>query len=478
VAWLALAAACLGNACGGSAGSPAEPEPEPAPPSIVFIVADDLDMQGMQFMPAALSQIAATGMTFRNMFVPTSICAASRASILTGELGHNHTLYTNSTPRGGFDKFSAEGRETSTIATWLQGAGYRTIFLGKYLNGYPGGRPESYVPPGWDEWHADFSPDDAGESGLTFYDYSMNDDGVVTTYHHAPGDYVTDVVAAKALDALRAVPADQPFFLYVAPRAPHRPAIPAPRHAGLFKGSQAPRTPNFDERDVRDKPRYVRLLPPFGDRDVRLVDELYRDRLACLQAVDEMVASLLGELAASGRLASTYVVLTSDNGFMLGPHRFIRGKEAPYEESIRVPLLVRGPGVPAGSVSDAFVLNVDFAPTFVEWARASAPAADGRSLRPLLATGSTADWRTDVPLEHWQKQLPGAEGDEAIPDFSGVRTAHYTYVEHATGEMELYDLDADPYQLDNQAPRAPADLVAKLSSRTTALRGCQGTSCW
>jgi len=476
---LALAAGCLATtACGGSAGGPAAPEPAPPPPSIVLIVTDDLDMEGMQFMPVALSRIAAAGMTFRNALVPTSICAASRASILTGELGHNHALYTNSAPRGGFDKFHEEGREGSTVATWLHAAGYRTIFLGKYINGYPGKAPPSWVPPGWDEWHADFSPDDAGESGLIFYDYAMSDDGVVSSYGDAPADYVTDVVAAKALEALRAVPGDQPFFLYVAPRAPHRPALPAPRHAGLFKGAEAPRTPNFDEVDVRDKPRYVRLLPRFSDRSRRQVDQLYRDRLASLQSVDEMIGRVVDELQAQGRLATTYVLVTSDNGFMMGPHRFVWGKEAPYEESIRVPLCVRGPGVPAGTTSDALVMNVDLAPTLVEWARADAPTMDGRSLRPLLAAGSSAGWRTDVPLEHWQKQSPGAGGDETIPDFSGVRTGHYTYVEHATGEVELYDLDADPYQLDNRAPRAPADLVARLSARTAALRGCRGTSCW
>jgi len=464
----------------GCAGSPESPSPDSSAPttrpSVVLIVTDDLDIQAAAYLPVTLSAVAAAGMTFRNAFVPTSLCAPSRASVLTGELAHNHGLVTNSLPRGGFERFNAEGGEGSTLATWLREAGYRTVFLGKYLNGYPGGNP-SWVPPGWDDWHADFSADDAGETGLNYYDYSMNDNGVVTVYGRGYEDYVTDVVAAKAREALRDVPDAQPFFLYVAARAPHRPALPAHRHAGLFGGDRAPRSANFNEKDVTDKPAYVRLLPRFGARSLRQIDQLYRDRLACLQAVDEMVSGLLQELSARGRLGSTYVIVTSDNGFMLGPHRFERGKEAPFEESIRVPLYVRGPGVPAGSASDALVLNVDLTATIVDWARASAPELDGRSLAPLLSTGSTPGWRVDVPLEHWQKQSPGSEGDEAISDFAGVRTDRYTYVEHSTGERELYDLASDPFQLENLAAGAPRDLVASLSSRTAALRACRGASC-
>jgi arylsulfatase A-like enzyme len=161
----------------------------------------------------------------------------------------------------------------------------------------------------------------------------------------------------------------------------------------------------------------------------------------------------------------------------MGPHRFVHGKETPYEEALRVPLYIRGPGIPAGATSDALVLNIDSVATFVEWARASAPETDGRSLVPLLATGSAADWRSDFLLEHWQKQEPGTEGDAAIPDFFGVRTARHTYVEYATGERELYDLQADPYQLDNGIDGAPRDLVRGLADRAAALQGCRGASC-
>jgi arylsulfatase A-like enzyme len=468
--------ALLAAACGGSSGSPSSPAATPTPgppPSIVFILTDDLDMQSMPYMPQALSLIASAGVTFTNSFVSTSICAPSRATILTGQYAHNNGMLANVPPHGGYGAFAAAGRESSTIATWLKAAGYRTIFVGKYLNGYPAG-VETRVPPGWDDWHADFTAGDGVESGLEYYDYDMNDNGAVTSYGETAADYLTDVQTTKAVSALKQVPSGQPLFLYLAPRAPHVPATPAPRDEGLFGGLTAPRTPNYDEGDMTGKPEWLRNFPPFTPRVEDQIDKLFRNRLACLQAVDDMIAQVVQELDAEGRLANTYVVLGSDNGFMLGPHRFPHGKEAPYEESIRVPLLVRGPGIAAGQNFDALVGNVDYAATFVEWARASAPSSlDGRSFATLLQAGSSAR-RTDLLLEHWQARQQAA--DTAVPNFVGLRTTDYAYVEYATGEVELYDTHADPYELSNQYPRNP-DLLKQLSARVAALKACGGDSC-
>ena len=475
-AWLA-ALAVLASGCGHSSGVAPSPAPTPTPgppPSIVFVLTDDLDVQSLPYMPKALSLIASQGVSFTNSFVATSICAPSRASILTGQYAHNHDMLANVAPRGGYDKFYGEGKESSTIATWLKAAGYRTVFLGKYLNGYPSGSP-SYVPPGWDDWHADFNNDDGAETGLEYYDYFLNDNGVVTKFGHDPADYLTDVIAQRALTALKQVPANQPFFMYLAPRAPHQPAVRAVRHDGLFANLGAPRTPNYDEGDMAGKPDWLRSFDPFTPQVEDQIDALFRDRLGCLQSVDEMIAQLVQELDAEGRLANTYVVLGSDNGFLIGPHRFPHGKEAPYEESIRVPLLVRGPGVPAGQTRDALVFNVDYAPTFVEWARTSAPDMDGRSLAGLLRTGSTADWRSDLLLEHWQVRLKAAEG--TIPDFVGLRTTNYAYVEYATGQFELYDILKDPYELANQYTAGNVPLLQQLSARVAALKACRGTAC-
>jgi N-acetylglucosamine-6-sulfatase len=468
--------AFLAAACGGSSGSPSSSNPTPTPgpaPSIVFILTDDLDVQSMPYMPKALSLIANQGVTFTSSFVSTSICAPSRATILTGQYAHNNGMLANVPPHGGYAAFSAAGKESSTIATWLKAAGYRTIFVGKYLNGYPAG-VETRVPPGWDDWHADFTAGDGVESGLEYYDYDMNDNGTVTSHGETAADYLTDVQAAKAVAALRAAPSGQPVFVYLAPRAPHIPATPAPRDEGLFGGLTTPRTPNYDEGDMTGKPDWLRNFPPFTPKVEDGIDKLFRDRLACLQAVDDMIAQVVQELDSEGRLANTYVVLGSDNGFMLGPHRFPHGKEAPYEESIRVPLLVRGPGVAAGETRDAIVGNVDYAATFVEWARASASTAlDGVSFASLLQSGSTSG-RADLLLEHWQARQTAA--DTAVPNFAGVRTTDYAYVEYATGEVELYDIHKDPYELSNQYPANP-DLLKQLSARVAALKACAGDAC-
>ncbi len=465
------------TACGHSPASVATPAPTPTPgppPSILFVLTDDLDEQSMPYMPKSLSLIASQGVRFTNSFVATSLCAPSRATILTGQFAHNHDTLANAAPRGGYDKFYGEGREASTIATWLKAAGYRTILLGKYINGYPSGSP-TYVPPGWDDWHADFNNEDGNENGLQYYQYTINDNGVTTYYGNDPSDYLTDQLSQRALAALKQVPAGQPFFMYLAPRAPHQPAVRAPRYDGLFADLSAPRTPSWNEGDMTGKPDWLREFPMFTPQDVVAIDRLFRDRLGTLQSVDDMIAQLVQELDAEGRLANTYVLLASDNGFLIGPHRFQHGKEAPYEESIRVPLLVRGPGIPPGQTRDALVQNVDYPATFAEWGRASTPDLDGRSFAAVAHDGAAAGTHSDLLLEHWQLQLKG--GDTTIPDFVGLRTATYTYVEYATGQYELYDVTRDPYELSNQYLSGNTALLQQLAARVAALKGCRGASC-
>jgi arylsulfatase A-like enzyme len=427
----------------------------------------------MKYMPYTRQLLGGTaGATFRNALSPYPLCCPARATIVTGQHAHNHGTQTDKGDHGGYGAFASAGRESSTIATWLKAAGYRTILIGKYINGYPSGSP-THVPPSWDDWHGVFGRNDGDESDLQYYDYFVNDNGTTTHHGEDSPDYQTDVVTAKALSALRQVPSGQPFFMYLAPHAPHAPAIPAPRHAGLFGGVAAPRTPAWNEADMTDKPDWLREYPPFTERDEAEIDALFRDRVACMQAVDDMIEQLVQELAAEGRLAGTYIVLASDNGFILGPHRFTHGKEAPYEESIRVPLLVRGPGIPAGQRRDGLVQNVDYAPTFVEWARAASPELDGRSFAELLQTGSSAQWRRDVLLEHWKT----GKGKGAIPDFFGVRTDDYAYVEYSTGEVELYDVHADPYERANQVYANPTALLQQLADRVATLKACRGASC-
>jgi arylsulfatase A-like enzyme len=443
-------------------------------------LADDQDTQSMPYMPKVKSLLADQGVTLTRNFVATSLCCPSRASILTGQFAHNHHTLANAPPLGGYEVFRGNVSEaTATLAPWLKAAGYRTIFAGKYVNGYGEGDP-AYVPPGWDDWHGDFSAPGQADSG-NYADFYLNDNGLVT---HDQQDYLTDLLTQRALAGIRAAVArgPEPFFLYVAPPAPHTPAYAAPRYKDVFGDVLAPRPPSFDEADVSHKPQWVQALPHFTDKQLQDIDTLFEDRLATMLSVDDMVEQIVQELQADGRLANTFIVFTSDNGFLIGPHRFPHGKEAAYEESIRVPLVVRGPGVPAGQTRDQIVANIDFAPTFVEWARTSiSDSIDGRSFAPLLTATPPGDSRKDLLLEHWQnvsdpdnpRSVKGG-----IPTFFGLRTADQkTYVEYVTGEIELYDLTADPYQLSNLANKAASTTLGPLSGRVAALRTCRGATC-
>jgi arylsulfatase A-like enzyme len=397
------------------------------------------------------------------------------------------------------------GNEDSTVATWLQEAGYRTALVGKYLNRYPKEASQSHVPPGWDEWSA-FASNDEVEGGAYYSDYALNEDGATVVYGQQPSEYSTDVLTARATDFIdRTAASGVPFFLYIAPYAPHGPSTPASRHTGALADVQAPRIPSFDEADVSDKPAWVQSQPALSDDQIALLDDRYQRRLRTLLAVDEMVASLIETLDAAGALENTYILFTSDNGYHLGEHRLPLGKQSPYDESIRVPLIMRGPGVPFGVDVDAIALNIDLAPTFAELANASpADFVDGRSLVPLLAGETPDEWRQGFLVEHYDRTLPrdwdtlgpiamqvGSDAQEEFetrdavveigpidsPPYLGLRTQQYLYVQYANGERELYDLHADPFQLQNLAPTADAALLADFAARLDQLRVCVGASC-
>ncbi len=433
-------------------------------PNIIFILADDLNVETMTHLPRLQSLLAARGTTFNNFFVNLALCCPSRASILRGQYAHNTEIFTNMPPGGGFQKFFDLEREESTIATWLQEAGYRTALMGKYLNGYP---QTTYVPPGWDEWYG-------VAGGVNFFNYRLNENGSLVFYGTQPEDYLTDVLSEKAADFIRRTAATgQPFFIYIAPYAPHEPATPAPRHEEAFAGVQAPRTPSFNEADVSDKPIWVRNTPPRTPAQIAQLDALYRRRLQSMLAVEDLIENLIRTLRRSGQLRNTYLFFSSDNGFHLGQHRLPAGKNTAYEEDIRVPFIVRGPGVPRGRVIEHLAVNIDLGPTFAELADAVAPDfVDGRSLVPLL--GRYPPW-----VESWRQAfLLEAGFISGNRVFQGIRTVNHTYVEYLnTGERELYDLASDPDQLESIHATADPDLVEKLASWLGLLRTCAGESC-
>ncbi len=454
--------------------------PSVAQPNIVFIMSDDQDVGTMQYMPRVQELLAARGVTFNNSFVTSSICCPSNVTALTGQYTFNHGVLNNLSPTGGFQKFvdmridgnpATQGDE-STLAVWLDDAGYNTGRVGKYLVGYP--TDSTYVPPGWDEWHSTFG-------GFTsYFNYRMNVNGTVVQYGAAEADYLTDVLTGRAVDFINRAEANdtQPFFLQFSPTAPHAdniqngPATPAPRHAGMFAGIQAPRTPSFNEADVSDKPLPIRNFPLLTSTQIAAIDREYQSRVESLQAVDEGVARIVASLAANGELDNTYIVFTSDNGYHLGQHRFLNGKFQVYEEDIRVPLIIRGPGVQAGATVDQMAVNIDLAPTMARWGRATPDRVmDGQSLTPLLGpNGATQNWREDFLVELY-RHLPPAQNGDVI---KAVRTEHEVYVEYRSGPRELYDLRTDPYQLQNSYATADPAHVADLSARLAELAVSRG----
>jgi N-acetylglucosamine-6-sulfatase len=464
----------------------------PPQPNIVFVLTDDLSTDLLPYMPN-VRRLAARGTSFTNYFVTDSLCCPSRASILTGQYPHDTGIFRNTGPDGGFLAFHARGLEQDTYATNLQGVGYRTALMGKYLNQYSPSRIRTplggpYVPPGWTDWTV------AG-NGYQGFNYRLARTVRVVRHGFRARDYLTNVLARQGLDFIgESVAEGSPFMLNVWTFAPHAPAIPAPRDAYRFPTLTAPRDPSFDEADMSDKPAWLRDHRSLTDGEEVRIDETFRERVRSVQAVDRMVGRLQRRLRALGVARNTYIVFSSDNGFHLGQHRLTPGKLTVFDPDVRVPLIVAGPGVPAGRTVDAMVENTDLCPTFAELAGAPAPPnADGHSLVPLLrgdaaagsGSGPPADWRDAVLIEH-HGNVGGAGDPDSPPAGSGnppsyeaLRSQDTLYVEYADGERELYDLASDPFQLHNLADEVPPQRLATLSGQLAAMANCHGPAqCW
>ncbi len=482
-------------------------------PNIVFILTDDLDLNSYldpSRFPKVNSLLTQKGTTFSNFFVTDSLCCPSRSSILRGQYVHNHDVLGNLPPSGGYGKFHTNGDEKSTVATWMHDSGYRTGLLGKYLNGYPETVDPAFVPPGWDEWDSPTS----GGNPYSEYNYRLNENGKLVRYGSTPQDYLVDVLSRKSSEFIQQKN-DKPFFLYVAPYVPHLPATPAPRYADAFPGVQAPRTASFNEADMSAEPQWLQNRPLLSDPQVATIDQVYRKRLQSMLGVEDLVANVVDTLQKTGQLDNTYIVLSSDNGFHLGQHRLPPGKMTAFEEDIHVPLIVRGPGVPAGKKSDDLAMNIDLAPTFADLGGAKLPSfVNGRSLVSEMQGKRPDTERKAVLVEHYaesgrrqgRKKAAGAQQDPdndanppnsgaptagaqapavrrgqfqplGLPEYAALRTDRYTYVEYLTGERQLYDLRNDPDQLHNIAATADPKLVQDLAKQLSALRSCKGSGC-
>ena len=413
-------------------------------PNIVLILTDDQRYDELSGMPIVNDELIDKGRSFTNGFVENPLCCPSRATILTGRESNRTDIYDNKPPHGGYTTFHVEGEESSTIATWLQGAGYYTGLVGKYFNGYTPTRART-APPGWDVWNATANGKGPnGPAGGTYYEYYVSENGSLSYYGNDPSDYSTDVLADYATRFIDDAPSNEPLFLYFAPRAPHLRARAAPVDRNAFPALAPLRPPSANEADVSDKPAHIRTIPPLTSAEMAARDEARRSQFRSLLAVDRAVGGILEALRSTGRLGTTFILFASDNGLSIAEHRWTE-KRVPYEESIRVPMIVRyDPATRLTASTDPrFVLNLDIARTFANLANTSAPGARGASFLPLLA-GDARGWRTDFLIEHY-------ENDVQVPAYCAVRNQQDLYVEYETGEQELYDLQADPYELTNLA---------------------------
>ena len=448
-------------------------------PNVVLITTDDQSLSDLRWMPRTRRMLGEAGVTFTSMLSPHPLCCPARANLLTGQYAQNSGVRSNGARLlGGFRALDRH----QTLPVWLQDAGYRTAFVGKYLSGYEiylqriGDEPDGRQP-GWTQWNPIIGHINQ-YFGSTFYNSGTrrtfarhNSDAI----RHYTGRYIRQFAAQP-----------EPFFIWAAHFAPHaacvgprtaqcwQPAVPARRHAHLFGGVRSPsfRDPAFNEKDLSDKPPEMRQQAPAREQRVQAH---FLGRIRSLQAVDEAVADAVATLRKVGELDNTVVMFASDNGLHMGEHRQL-DKDLPYEHDLRVPLLVRGPGVPRGQVRHQTVTMIDIAPTVLDLAGATADVVvDGRTFLPvrrdrqasrgtvLIQSGPTTEDQVDGWGWSWR----------------GVRTGRYTYARHASGFVELYDRRRDPAQLRNVAERsAYQSIVAELSRRTDLLGECAGESCW
>ncbi len=418
----------------------AGPPSPPAKPNIVMVMSDDQTMDTLRSMPFLTSKPGGHWIEFTNAFDNTPLCCPTRATILTGLYPHHHGVQGNS--GGNFN-------DDSTLATWLQSAGYRTGLSGKYLNDYPFGAP--FIPPGWNDWFANLGTG-------SYYNYQMYDNGITRSYGSAAADYHTDVVAARADSFIRSS-SGQPFFLLTTPIAPHAPSIAPPRYVNA--PVTITRAPSFNEADVSDKPAWVQSRPVMTKAQTTTMDKDRTKAHRATMALDDLVRTIYTALSETGKLDNTVLVFQTDNGFLFGEHR-VNGKQCVYEECVRTPLFVRFPWS-AGGTDSRLISSIDMAPTFADLAGILPPdPVDGRSFAPLLR-GESSSWRPSLLLEYAATTNP--------PPFYAVRNDAWKYVELSTGEKELYDEINDPYELQNVANQpAYAELQSALAGELFALR--------
>ena len=433
---------------------------QPAPqarPNIIFVLTDD-QMPGTENrMQALQNNLVGGGVKFSSTVSTYPLCCPGRATLQRGQYPHNTRIYGNSEPQGGWEKFQRLGLHHSTVATWLDDAGYQTGLFGKYMNNYR----DRLIPPGWDRWYA--------WNGVDMGWTSVNDQGNVKPLERPQAD---SLVADNATEFLKnRLPGPQPVFAFVNFGAMHEPYHHASIDANKFKGVGVPRTPAFNEADVSDKNPAVRAQNRLSRGEISDLDSQYREGLRSLQRVDRFIGEASDILRRRGEMDNTYFVFYTDNGTHFGQHRLIHGKLQPYEEDINFPLILRGPGIRANAVEPGLVGNHDIAPTIADMANVGVPAfVDGRSVMPLASGPSTAWPRTAI--------LSIRESDlNPPPDWEVLRMRNSKYIRFENGFREYYDMATDPFEVDSDPEAVATETRLYWESRIDDLRACSGLEC-
>ena len=479
-------------------------------PNILVVTTDDMRWDELRYTPNVRKYVTSRGLLFENSYAPNPLCCPSRASFLTGMYSHNHHVYSHEKPYG-FGAFD----DHLTVGTVLNQAGYQTALVGKYLNGYgrqpslvTGSSSVTYVPDGWTDWKVSIEhtwPNGSPYVGGT-YDYTSFTQNVNGRVVSNRGRYSSDVVGEQVRSLVgKYGKTGHPWFIWATPVAPHfggpREPDDPPNHrtaSGYLSRFQTPARPDWvkgrfdsslrrapgvradgkpEEQDISDKPEFFQKVPEMVGVERQRLLQVARQRAEALYAWDVQFGRIMRTLKRTGQYKNTVVVFTSDNGYFLGEHRQRTGKIKPHEPSLRVPLVVAGPGIPHG-VRYAPISTVDLTATIVDLADASPlPAQDGRSVTPVFAR----DRPWNVPLvteglQHLERTHAGGF-PHGLTEM-GLRTGRYAYFRYATGEGELYDLFTDPLELRSRYDDpAYASVRRDLTRLWKQYRLCSGDAC-
>ncbi|GLI76962.1 hypothetical protein PoHVEF18_005244 [Penicillium ochrochloron] len=511
VSLLLTASLFLANASALDARGAAHAPRHSKKPNFVFILTDDQDLHlnSIDYMPKLQKLVGDQGTIFERHFCTIAVCCPSRVSLMTGKLAHNTNVTDVVPPYGGYPKFVSEGHNENYLPVWLQDAGYNTYYTGKFLNSHTTSNYNNPYPKGWNG--TDFLMDPSTYSYWNSTFQSNHDAPVVSD------GYSTDLISNYALNFIEtAQSSDRPFFIGIAPIAPHAktaavagssiPAftdpVPANRHADKFPNAKAPRGENFNPNKVSGA-SWVLNLPRLNSSEVAYLDEYYRKRIQSLQAVDELVESVVNKLDDYGLLDNTYIFYTSDNGYHVGQHRMVPGKGCPYEEDINVPMIVRGPRVPKGRTVDFVTSHTDIAATLFDLA--GIPLRDDFDGLPMpLTVVEIHDAKHDprrehVSVEYWGTNLQEGDIGRVSPTGAGVVYGNNTYKAMrvigdsynlfysvwCTNEHELYDMTNDPYQMRNLFSKTKGKLlgrdikqvISRLDALLLVLKSCKSSEC-